>query len=45
MEGKKVLYFEITENNLEPEFILLSFKGLLKHLEQVEGKFVSFPKY
>ena len=42
MEGKKDLYFEIAKNNLEPEFILLSFKGLLKHLEQVESKIFFF---
>ena len=42
MEGKTDLYLEIRRNNLEPEYILLSIKGLLKHLMQVESKIYVF---
>ena len=42
MEGKANLYQEITNYNYEAEYILFSFKGLLKHLQNVESKIYFF---
>ena len=42
MQGKRELHCEITNNNLEAEYILFSIKGLVKHLEQVECKVYIF---
>ena len=42
MQGKQELYCEITNNNLEAEYVLFSIKGLVKHLEQVECKIYIF---
>ena len=38
MNGKENLFFEITNNNLEGKYILLSLRGFLQHLEKVEAK-------
>ena len=42
MNGKENLFFEITNNNLEGEYILFSLRGFLQHLEKVEAKIFSF---
>ena len=42
MNGKEHLLFEITNNNLEGEYILFSLKGFLQHLEKVEAKIFFF---
>ena len=42
MNGKEYLFFEITNNNLEGEYILFSLKGFLKHLEKIESKIFYF---
>ena len=41
MNGKENLFFEITNNNLEGEYILFSLRGFLQHLEKVEAN-ISF---
>ena len=38
MNGKENLFFEITNNNLEGEYILFSLRGFLQLLEKVEAK-------
>ena len=41
-EGRLQLYQEVSYSNIEGEFILLTLKGLLKHLEKVEAKIFYF---
>ena len=41
MNGKENLFFEITTNNLEGEYILFSLRGFLQHLEKVEANIFS----
>ena len=41
-EGKLQLFQEVSYSNIEGEFIFLTLKGLLKHLEKVEAKIFYF---
>ena len=41
-QGRLQLYQEVSYSNIEGEFILLTLKGLLRHLEKVEAKIFYF---